>query len=232
MSSPHKKFFSTDLQAWLADESPKTVEGMVTTFGLRAAPSIIIILMALPALPIPTGGISHVLEIIAVIVAAQMVLGIDSVWVPKKLQSKEVSKKVLKTGMPTIIGNIKRAEKYSRARGTNFMTLRSTPRITGVILIIGILAAFFAPPFSGLDTFPAAGVVILALGLVLLDVSFWLIGVTIIALSVVLELTIGVAVIAGAKEFILHGNTTTRAIATGFVALLLAIAFIKHKKSQ
>jgi hypothetical protein len=41
------------------------------------------------------------------------------------------------------------------------------------------LAAFVAPPFSGLDTLPSLGVVVLALGLLLHDVVVTIVGIVV-----------------------------------------------------
>ena len=50
-------------------------------------------------------------------------------------------------------------------------------RILGVVIIAFTLGAFVAPPFSGLDTLPALGVVTIALSIILEDVVVLAIGV-------------------------------------------------------
>lgn len=55
----------------------------------------------------------------------------------------------------------------------------------------GTAGAFFAPPFSGLDTLPALGVVLLSLGFLLEDILVALPGAIVGATGVVLELTLG-----------------------------------------
>ena len=41
--------------------------------------------------------------------------------------------------------------------------------LIGLVLLVFVLGAFLAPPFSGLDTLPALGVVVVCLGLVFSD---------------------------------------------------------------
>jgi hypothetical protein len=61
----------------------------------------------------------------------------------------------------------------------------------------GAAGAFFAPPFSGLDTLPALGVVIISLGFLLEDALIAVAGVAIGIVGVILELALGAAAIHG-----------------------------------
>ena len=56
-------------------------------------------------------------------------------------------------------------------------------------------AAFLAPPFSGLDTLPALGVVLIALGFLLQDALIVAIGAGIGIAGVVVEVLVGEAAI-------------------------------------
>ena len=42
----------------------------------------ILFLMFFPALPLPTGGVTHVFEVITVLLAVEMVIGARSIWLP------------------------------------------------------------------------------------------------------------------------------------------------------
>ena len=46
---------------------------------------------------------------------------------------------------------------------------RAAVSVLGVALLAFVVGAFVAPPFSGLDTLPSLGVVVLCLGLVFSD---------------------------------------------------------------
>ncbi len=74
--------FSDKLETWLNSKSPKTLGSISDTFAEKAFAVSILLLMALPALPIPTGGITHVFETAAIILASQLVIGRKTFWLP------------------------------------------------------------------------------------------------------------------------------------------------------
>ena len=65
----------------------------------------------------------------------------------------------------------------------------------GALVFSGTLGAFLAPPFSGLDTLPALGVVLLSLGVLLEDFAVVVGGVAVGAAGVALEVALGRAAI-------------------------------------
>jgi hypothetical protein len=68
---------------------------------------------------------------------------------------------------------------------------RASGVIFGVVVLILTLTAFLAPPFSGLDTLPSIGVVVLALGFLLTDVVLVAVGIALGALGVAAVLVLG-----------------------------------------
>ena len=77
-------------------------------------------------------------------------------------------------------------------------------RWSGVIFGMTVLAlslvAFIAPPFSGLDTLPALGVVVISLGVLLEDFLMTAIGVVIGAIGALLVVVLGSVVIHGIER--------------------------------
>jgi hypothetical protein len=69
---------SDELEHWLGGDQPKTLGNLIELFGPRSFALIFVLLMALPALPLPTGGATHVLEAVAMLVALQLVVGADA----------------------------------------------------------------------------------------------------------------------------------------------------------
>ena len=67
-------------------------------------------------------------------------------------------------------------------------------RILGLVIIGFTTAAALAPPFSGLDTLPALGVVVICLAILFEDVVVLGIGAIIGSGGVLLILTIGAAI--------------------------------------
>ena len=70
----------------------------------------------------------------------------------------------------------------------------------GALVLAGTLAAFLAPPFSGLDTLPSLGVVLLSLGVVLEDLAIVVVAVVVGIAGVLLELVLGRAVVDGIEK--------------------------------
>jgi hypothetical protein len=69
--------------------------------------------------------------------------------------------------------------------------------VFGVLVLAGSAGAFFAPPFTGLDTLPSLGVVLLSLAVLLEDVLVAAVAVLVGAAGVVLEIVLGSAAIHG-----------------------------------
>ena len=72
--------FSTELELWLKGRQPKTLLNLDKIFAEKSFAVLFIILLAIPALPVPTGGISHVFEAVAILIACQMVIGRRNLW--------------------------------------------------------------------------------------------------------------------------------------------------------
>jgi hypothetical protein len=146
------------------------VGGLEDVFGEKAFAVTILFLMFIPALPLPTGGITHVFAVVTAIVALEMVLGIRSMWIPARLRNRDLGSSVTKKAIPFMVKQIRWFERFSRPRWATLVSQRWFHRLTGVVFIGLAVATGLAPPFSGLDTLPATGAVVVALGLILEDV--------------------------------------------------------------
>jgi hypothetical protein len=74
--------------------------------------------------------------------------------------------------------------------------------VFGLFVLCGSLGAFLAPPFSGLDTLPALGVVVLSLALLLEDAVLVFAAVLMGAAGVALEVVLGEAAVNGIGSLI------------------------------
>ena len=185
--------FSDELEAWLSADSPKTLGGLGEVFGERSFSVAVLILMLPAALPLPTGGITHVLEAVAVILGAEMLLGQSTIWLPRRWRARELGSTVTGTAMPRVLRGIRWLERHSRRRGTALVRSRAASRLIGLALILLAVAAAAAPPFSGLDTLPALGAVAVCLAVLLEDAVVLVLGLLIGLLGVVLSLALGAA---------------------------------------
>jgi hypothetical protein len=187
--------FSDELESWLRSDAPKTLGAVTEVFGERSFAVAILLLMIVPALPLPTGGVSHVFEVIAVLLAAQMVVGRRAVWLPARFRRRELGATATEKAIPFIGRRIRQVERISRPRGRWLYERRWFNAVLGLVLIAFAAAAALAPPFSGLDTLPALGAVAVALSIVLEDVVVLAIGLGLGTGGIVLIVTIGAALV-------------------------------------
>jgi hypothetical protein len=186
--------FSVQLELWLQSGEPKTLGQLGKVFGEKAFAVAVLLLMAVPALPLPTGGITHIFEAATTLLGAEMVFGDKTIWLPSRWRDRELGRASAAV-LPVLMRRIRTLERFSRRRGAHLFERAWFVRSLGVLVIVFALGAAFAPPFSGLDTFPAIGAVGVALGIILEDVLILGIGVAIGAGGVLLIITIGAAVV-------------------------------------
>ena len=187
--------FSDQLEGWLGGDAPKTLGALGDVVGEKSFAVTILFLMFVPALPLPTGGITHVFEAITVVIAAQMVLGRRTLWLPQRWQQRELGAITTGKAVPFMIRRIRWFEKFSRPRGARLFDQVWFLRLLGLVLMGFAIAAAVAPPFSGLDTLPGLGAVAVALSIILEDVVVLGIGLAIGAAGIALILTIGAALL-------------------------------------
>jgi hypothetical protein len=116
---------------------------------------IFILLLGVPALPLPTGGATHVFEIIAILVALQLVAGRDKIWLPERWRKVELGAGGGRTRfIRGLMKAIRWIERFSRPRLRFLFDHRASNAVFGLLVIAGSLAAFLAPPFTGLTRCP------------------------------------------------------------------------------
>lgn len=188
---------SDQLERWLTGESARTMGSLVETFGTKSFAVLFMLLLAVPALPLPTGGVTHVFEIIAALVAVQLVAGRHQIWLPRRWRGLELGGSRQQRFITSLMKLIRRLERISRPRLSVLFHHRASDIVFGMLVLGGSAAAFVAPPFSGLDTLPSLGVVLLSLGTLLEDFLVVVVAVALGVAGVVLEIVIGSAAIHG-----------------------------------
>ena len=191
---PAPEPLSDRLLAWLESDARKSLGALVTAFGPQSFAILFVVLMAFPALPLPTGGVSHVLEIATMLLAVELVVGRQTVWLPRRLADREL-KALSGKFTQALVRRIRWFEKHSKPRFAHLLGWRATGSVIGLLVLALTIAAFVAPPFSGLDTLPSLGVVVLSLGVLLGDVLVALVGIVLGAVGVGLVLVLGRAVL-------------------------------------
>ena len=188
---------SQELERWLQSDGEKTLGSLIDLFEEKSFAIVFVLLLGVPALPLPTGGATHVFEIIAVLLAGQLIAGREQIWLPERWRRLELAGPRRQRFLEGLMKMIRRLERFSRPRGRFLFDHRLSNIFFGVLVIAGCAGAFFAPPFTGLDTLPALGVVLLSLGVLLEDIAIVVLGVVIGAAGIALEIVVGSAAVKG-----------------------------------
>jgi hypothetical protein len=182
---------SDELERWLAGDGQRTLGGLIDVFGEGSFAIVFVLLMAVPALPLPTGGVTHVFEAITMLLALELIVGRRKVWLPQRFRNIELAGAKRQSFIATLLKRIRTLERFSRPRGRWLFGHRLSGSVFGLIELALALSAFLAPPFSGLDTLPSLGAVVIALGYLLTDVALSAAGIVIGALGVVSVIFLG-----------------------------------------
>ncbi len=183
---------SDQLEA-LLHEDHVTVGSLTDMLDERSFAVVLMVLMLPSALPIPTGGVTHVLEVFAGLIALQMVVGREELWIPRRLSEHELGETFTGKAAPKMLRFIRWFERHARPRLAGLLDRRLAESILGVVLLLFVVGAFVAPPFSGLDTLPSLGVVVVCLGIVFSDGLIVAGGVMIGLVGLVLDVALGAA---------------------------------------
>jgi hypothetical protein len=188
---------SGDLQRWLEGEGDKTLDALIKLFGRGSFALLFVILLGVPALPLPTGGATHVFEAIAVLLALQLVAGREEIWLPQRWRQLELAGPRQQRFLNGLMKLIRWLERFSRPRLHFLFEHRLTDVVFGLLVIVLSVAAFVAPPFSGLDTLPSLGAVLLSLGVLLEDALVVGAAIVVGVAGIVLEIILGSAAVNG-----------------------------------
>ena len=186
---------SRALERWLDGADEKTLGSLIDLFEEKSFAVLFVLLLGVPALPLPTGGATHLFEVIAVLLAAQLVVGREEIWLPERWRRRELSGAKQERFLTALMKMIRRLERISKPRLRFAFNHRASNVVFGLLVIGGCAGAFLAPPFTGLDTLPALGVVVLSLGVLLEDFAIVIVGVVIGVGGVALEIFLGKAAV-------------------------------------
>ena len=103
------------------------------------------------------------------LLALELVVGRSEVWVPDTVAGQGAPRPLRQRRAGPSCKRLRGLERFARPRLGAVLDLRTVRRLFGVVVFGLSLAAFVAPPFSGLDTLPALGVVVLSVGVLLHD---------------------------------------------------------------
>jgi hypothetical protein len=164
---------------------------LIDVFEERSFAIVFVLLMAVPALPLPTGGVTHVFEVITILLALELIVGRRTIWLPERWRDLQVGGENKEKFIQVLLRWVRALERVSRPRGRRLFGHRLSGSLFGLAVLGLTLSAFLAPPFSGLDTLPSLGVVVLALGFLMTDLVLSAAGAVIGALGVASVIFLG-----------------------------------------
>lgn len=169
--------FSEKLEYWIDNDDTKTLGELIDVFGEKSFGVFFLIMLTVPSLPFPTGGVTTFILLPATIIAAlQMAIGRKTLWLPNKLRDQSIRGKLATKSLPFILKRVKDVEKISKPRMRGFLNSRAAKTTIGLLIAILAVAALIAPPFTGLDTLPSLGGVFISLAIIFEDLILALIG--------------------------------------------------------
>jgi hypothetical protein len=188
---------SDQLERFLSGEGDKTLGGLIELFEEKAFALVFVLLMGVPALPLPTGGATHVFEVVTALLALQLIVGRDEIWLPQRWRRLQLAGPGRQRFLNGLMKMIRWLERFSKPRFRFLFNHRLSSIVFGVLVLGGTVGAFAAPPFTGLDTLPSLGVVLLSLAVLLEDFVVAVIAIAIGVGGVILEVVLGKAAIKG-----------------------------------
>jgi hypothetical protein len=188
---------SEQLERWLRTDGETTLGSLVDVFEEKSFAILFVVLLGVPALPLPTGGATHVFEIIAGLLALELIAGRDRIWLPQRWRRLELAGPKQRRFIAALMRMIRRLERFSRPRLRFLFDHRLSNIVFGLLVASGSAGAFLAPPFTGLDTLPSLGVVLLSLGVMLEDFVVVVVALLVGVAGVTLEVALGKAAING-----------------------------------
>lgn len=163
---------------------PVSVEHVRDALGDRSFAAMLALFSILNLIPFPPGT-TLILGPPLVIVAAQMALGQNRVWLPRFVLDKSISQKRFRLLADNHMPRLLRLERLIRPRYWPFSTSGWDDRIIGIFALVLAIAVTIPIPFG--NWLPALGVLLIALALSERDGFFFYAGVFIgtLALAVI-----------------------------------------------
>jgi len=142
-------------------EGPITVAEIRDALGDRGLATLLIFFAMVNLIPLPPPS-SAVLGIPLLIIAAQMVYGSTSVWLPKRILAVTLTRAQFRSAMDRIVPWLTRLEKYIRPRYWPFWP-RQGERVVGTIALFLALVVTLPIPLG--NWFPAFSITLLGFAL-------------------------------------------------------------------
>ena len=131
------------------------------------------------------------------LLAVQLIANRDCVWLPRRWRAVEIGGDKQARFLMGLMNIVRRLEQVSRPRLTIAFGHWVSNVVFGVLVMAGSLGSFLAVPFTGLDTLPSLGVVLVSLGVLFKDFAVAVAGTVALIAGIVLEIVVGRTAVEG-----------------------------------
>lgn len=192
-------FSAVLLELGEGDEEKLGVDELIGAFGDRAFGAVMLVFALVSALPLPPGS-TTITGVPLVLMAAQLAIGRERLWLPRRVCSASVSRHNFASGLKRVLPALRFAERLTRPRLAALVGQRGQ-QVAGVVCCL--LAIILALPVPLGNIAPAISIALFSLGVMQRD------GAAVIAGAVAAVLSIGIlmafwgAVVAVARHSLL-----------------------------
>ena len=194
--------FSDVLERLGYGDDPKlSLKEMVEAFGERGFGAVILMLSLMALIPWPPGG-KAVFSVPIILIAAELALQRDKVWLPRWLMKATVSRATYQTASQKILPRLRQIERLTRPR-LPALTGEAADVVVGVICILLALMMALPVPFG--DALPGLTLAIFGLAIIQRDGVFiiaGLIGTAICGVYLALVWTTVVTIVHGIAHWV------------------------------
>src|SRR5260370_12676582 len=138
-SDPGHARLSDQLARWLSGDGEKTLGGIIELFGRNSFAVLFVLLLGVSALPLPTGGATHVFEIVAMLLAVQLIAGREKIWLPERWRRLQLAGEKRERFLNALMKIIRWLERFSRPRLRFLFGRRLSNAVFGVLVLAGSL---------------------------------------------------------------------------------------------
>ncbi|MEC4815507.1 MAG: exopolysaccharide biosynthesis protein [Scytonema sp. PMC 1069.18] len=194
---------SSELQRFFFDEQAPSKVSLADILLLAEERifGFLFVILSLPsALPVPAPGYSVPFGILMFVLAAQLIIGSRSPWLPKRMKNHsiklETAQKVVKGGLPWL----QRIEALARPRLSYICT--TLPGRVTIGSAIALMAISMMIPIPGTNTLPAMGIFVTGFGLLEDDGAISLGGLALCVMGGILTTSILLALLWGGSSLL------------------------------
>nr|WP_303705975.1 exopolysaccharide biosynthesis protein [Brevundimonas naejangsanensis] len=193
--------FSDVLEQLSQGEAEKlSLREMIEAFGERGFGAVILMLALMALFPWPPGG-KAVFSVPIILIAAELALQRDRVWLPRWLLKLSVSRAAYRTAVEKVLSRLRRVERLTRPR---WPALTGEAADVGIGMICILLALMMALPVPFGDALPGLTLALFGLGIIQRDGAFilaGLFGTAVCGVYLALVWTTVVAVVSGVAHW-------------------------------